>query len=728
MIAFLTKIWGLARPHRARLLLGILTGIIAGFLEPLAIAVFTFVFQLIFTPDAATFAPSDIKDLPALVARLDRPSDGVSKYLDAHFSEGTKQKLAAYQASNSSSNSVRNALVTEFSLVLMGPTIYEPARFNGVTLSQETQELVSHPVVGTPIENLNRLLLQDAYPRELASSRHFQNVPSFIQPYVPDAVLNWLENARQTLANRARTHPWAVIALVATIPAIIFLRGLFSYLNIYFLQWTSIRAITDLRIRLFEHLINLSAGFFNLTNTGELMSRIISDTNALQGIISNATAVIVKDPATLIGLLTYLLYKQPKLTLISMIVMPLCVIPIVVYGRKTRRSAGNLQTHTAELSAVMVESFTGNRVIKAYNLEGTVTEQFRAVAKKLIGHYMRIVRAMETPGPLMEFFGAAGVGLVFLYLAFQTGSRTSYADFLGLLLAIFSMYRPFKNLARLHNTLEQARSASERVFELLATKSTIPEPAQPKPLKAAGADIEFSGIEFSFGEKGVLHNINLTVKAGQFVGLVGATGSGKTTIGNLLLRFYDPQTGAVRIGGVDIRDVSSRDLRNHIAVVTQDTILFNDTIRRNIGLGRPGASDVEIEAAAKHAHAHEFIVQKPEGYDTLIGEKGVLLSGGQKQRIAIARAILRNAPILILDEATSALDPEVERIVQTALEELMQGRTTICIAHRLSTIQKADVIVVLDQGRIVEMATHDKLLKQGGVYKRLYELQFQTTT
>jgi subfamily B ATP-binding cassette protein MsbA len=728
MIAFLIKIWGLARPYRGRLLLGILTGIIAGLLEPLAIAVFTFVFQLIFTPDAATFSGADIKDLPALVARLNQPPDEVSKYLVAHFSEGTKQKLAAYQVSNSSSNSLKNALVAEFYLALMGPTIYEPARFNGVTLSKETQELVSHPPSDASREQLNRLLLQDAYPRELAPGRHFQNVPSFIQPYVPDSVLNWLESARQTLANRARTHPWAVIALVATIPAIIFLRGLFSYLNIYFLQWAAIRAITDLRIRLFDHLINLSAGFFNLTNTGELMSRIISDTNALQGIISNATAVIVKDPATLIGLLAYLLYKQPKLTLISMIVMPLCVIPIIVYGRKTRRSAGNFQTHTAELSSVMVESFTGNRVIKAYNLEGTVTDQFRAVAKKLIGHYMRIVRAMEAPGPLMEFFGATGVGLVFLYLAFQTGNRTSYADFLGLLLAIFSMYRPFKNLARLHNTLEQARAASERVFELLATKSTIPEPAQPKPLKAAGADIEFSGIEFAFGEKGVLHNVNLTVKAGQFVGLVGATGSGKTTIGNLLLRFYDPQKGAVRIGGVDIRDVSSRDLRNHIAVVTQDTILFNDTIRRNIGLGRPGASDAQIEAAARHAHAHEFIVQKPQGYDTLIGEKGVLISGGQKQRIAIARAILRDVPILVLDEATSALDPEVERIVQAALEELMKGRTTICIAHRFSTIQRADVIVVLDQGRIVEMATHDQLLKQGGVYKRLYELQFQTTT
>jgi subfamily B ATP-binding cassette protein MsbA len=254
----------------------------------------------------------------------------------------------------------------------------------------------------------------------------------------------------------------------------------------------------------------------------------------------------------------------------------------------------------------------------------------------------------------------------------------------------------------------------------------VPEPAQPKTLRAAGADIVFENVDFSYGDKPALQNVNLAVKSGELVALVGASGSGKTTLTNLLLRFYDPKRGAIRIGGVDIRDVSTRDLRSQIAVVTQEVVLFDDTMRRNIELGRPGATEDEIVAAARHAYAYDFIMQRPEGFDTLVGEKGVMLSGGQRQRIAIARAVLRNAPILVLDEALSALDSESERIVQNALDELMKDRTTICIAHRLSTILHADLIVVLDQGRIVETGRHEELVQRGGVYQKLYELQFSS--
>jgi len=274
----------------------------------------------------------------------------------------------------------------------------------------------------------------------------------------------------------------------------------------------------------------------------------------------------------------------------------------------------------------------------------------------------------------------------------------------------------------LYTYLTSGRAASERVFELLATPNTVPEPAHPKTLNAANADVTFENVSFNYGEKSVLQGVNLTIKSGQMVALVGRSGSGKTTLANLLMRFYDPQQGAIRIGGVDIRDVSTRDLRNQIAVVTQEGILFNDTIRRNIELGRPGASNEEIIAAARHAQAYDFIMEKTKGFDTLIGEKGINLSGGQRQRITIARAVVRNAPILILDEATSALDNEVERAVQATLDQLMKDRTTLCIAHRLSTILHADLIVVFDQGRIVETGKHAELIQRGGVYQKLYEL------
>ncbi len=289
---------------------------------------------------------------------------------------------------------------------------------------------------------------------------------------------------------------------------------------------------------------------------------------------------------------------------------------------------------------------------------------------------------------------------------------------------IFLLYQPMKALIRLHNQLEQARQISAMVFSLLDTKNDIIEPEKPEPLRATGADVKFDHIKFSYGEKPVLHDFSLTVKAGSLVALVGSSGAGKTTVTNLLLRFHDPQQGKITIGSTDIRDVHTRDLRNQIAVVTQETVLFNDTIFNNVALGRDGATRPEVLDAAKHAHAHDFISEKPSGYDEAIGEKGAMLSGGQRQRIAIARAIVRNAPILILDEATSALDTESERAVQAALEELMIGRTTICIAHRLSTVQRADQIVVMEQGRIIETGTHTELLARNGSYRRLYDMQF----
>lgn len=543
---------------------------------------------------------------------------------------------------------------------------------------------------------------------------------------LPPHMQQWVHDAQAAMADGAATHLWSIVGIIALIPLVIFLRGTLGLLNLYFLQWVAVKTVNDLRIRAFSHLLNLSTGFFSASHSSELISRVMNDTNTLRTLLGATTITIVKDPVILVVTMGGLLIYQTKLTLLSLIIVPVCVVPIAIYNRKLRRSARAMQTNTAELTEVMSEAFTGNRVVKAYNLEPHVIAQFRVTAAKFIGHYMRVVRASETTGPLLEFCGAIGVSLVIFYAFVRGGGAANLVDFLAFLLGLQIMYKPLKSLIRTHNTFEQARAASARIFELLAMKNSVPEPAQPRPLKASGAEIHFDNVQFAYGDKPVLRGIELRIKPGQLVALVGASGSGKTTMANLLLRFDDPQNGAVRIGGIDLRDFSTQDLRSQMAVVTQESILFNETIRRNIELGRPGATEEEIVLAAKHAHAHEFILAKPEGYDTVVGEKGVTLSGGQKQRLAIARAVVRNAPILILDEATSALDTESERAVQSALDELMKGRTTLCIAHRLSTILHADVIVVLDQGRIVEMGNHDDLVKRGGVYQKLYDLQFRS--
>jgi subfamily B ATP-binding cassette protein MsbA len=548
------------------------------------------------------------------------------------------------------------------------------------------------------------------------------------------AVLKNLSPRLQTVANtivlwfphsESSSAATIKILVILLVPFMFILRGLLSYLNVYCLQWVAIRAITDLRTRLFAHLQNLSVGFFAQSSTGDLMSRINMDTSALQNTITAPLAVVVKDPVTVIGMVVSLfLFVDAKLTLVAMLVFPISLIPIIIYSRKVRKSSAVIQDSYSELSTVMHESFTGNRIIKAYNLEEKAVQQFNEVSQRFVSHYMRIIRSVEIPGPLIEFFASIGVAMLFIYFAFQTSPHA--VKFIQFAIGVFLVYRPIKNIVRLQSQLQQARAASQRVFDLLAMQNSVREPAQPVPLRAAGAAVCFDNVCFSYGDKEVLKDIQLTVPAGRMVALVGASGSGKTTLSNLLLRFYDPTRGAIRIGGVDLRNVSTRDLRSQIAVVTQEIILFNDTVSRNIELGRPGATREEIIAAARHANAHNFITESPKGYDTVIGEKGVMFSGGQRQRLAIARAVLRNAPILVLDEATSALDTESERAVQAALEALMRGRTTLCIAHRLSTIFHADMIVVLDQGRIIETGRHDELIRRGGIYQKLYELQFQS--
>jgi len=551
-----------------------------------------------------------------------------------------------------------------------------------------------------------------------------EKAPSMIEK-APKLLQPVLKHALQWMPNFDSPTTTLVIVIISLIPLIMLLRGISGYLSIYCMQWVSVRTVTDLRNRLFNHLMNLSLNFFHRASTGDLISRISNDTSSLQTIISNTLPVIIAAPVTIVSLSIWLLAEEPQLTLLALVACPLCLAPILIYARKMRKGSSGMQKHYAELSKMMHESFTGNRIIKAYNLESIVEKDFLASSKTFIGHYMRVVRSSEIPGPLIEFVGSIGVALILFFIVLGHTTRMPAEEFFGFIMSVFMMYQPIKQLTRVYHQLVQARAASERAFQLLELKPTVAEPAHPAPLVAGTSEIHFDDIDFRYDEKPVLRGIQLKVSPGKIVALVGSSGSGKTTLTSLLLRFYDPQKGAVRINGTDIRCFSLRDLRNSMAVVTQETILFNDTIRNNIALGRTGATNEEIITAAKNAYAHDFIMEKSEGYDSVVGEKGISLSGGQRQRIAIARALLRDAPILILDEATSSLDTESERAVQAALEQLMKGRTTICIAHRLSTIQKADLIAVLEQGQIVEMGRHNELLQRGGVYQKLHSLQFE---
>ncbi len=682
MIRFLRKIWSLLLPYKGRLALGILCGLLGGLGNPLLMMAVKISMEVVF------------------------PGSGTSK------------PFVEIPAAQISSNQVSPALtiVPEAPRMTVEPASPPITNWPGNTWSA-TNNLTVTLDNGANTVTSRFLLTAEAADAPVKFTNPFSAIVAGAKAY-SGQFHDWLREIG------LRHDRKMILMIVMSIPLAMLLRVLFTYLNTYFMTWVSVRVTSDLRTRLFAHVIDQPISFFNKFSTPELMT-IINRVPTLQGIIGESLVTLIIQPVTILGLLVLLLTQHRDLTLVAMLIFPVCVGTAVYFGRKTRKTAAKNSQTAIGLNQQMHETFTAVRVVKAYNLEGLVLERFKAASKTAVGLLMRLVRAQELPGPVIEFAGATGIALFFMFIATKSGKKPSAADFTEFVGCIFLMYAPIKSLVRLNAQLEQARTLSEPMFDIMGTQTTITEPSNPKPLKANGSEIHFDNVTFSYADKPVLKNIQLKVKPGQLIALVGRSGSGKTTLTHLLLRFYDPQSGSIRIGGTDIRDVRSNDLRDQIAVVTQQTILFNDTIRRNIELGRPGASEAEIIAAAKHAYAHDFIMEKEGGYDFVVGEKGARLSGGQQQRLAIARAILRNAPILILDEATSSLDTESERAVQTALDELMKEKTTFCVAHRLSTILHADVIVVMQDGVIVETGTHQELLKRGGVYQMLYNLQFR---
>ena len=523
---------------------------------------------------------------------------------------------------------------------------------------------------------------------------------------------------------------WQAAAVAALLPAVMATRGICEFVSTYLMNWVGLRTVMDLRIKMFSHLQKLSLDYYTGTRTGELMSRVTNDTSAVQLGLANVVEDVIKEPVTLVSVLAWLIWTDWKLSLTGLIVFPLCIIPIIVYGRRTRKASGLMQMSQADLLAVLQEAVAGLRVIRAFGMEERETEDFRTICREFFRQRMRVVRARGMNTPLIELIAGLGGALVFIY-AFFVGIEGSKLIAFGL--GLFFLYAPIKKLSRVHLQIQETLAASDRIFQLLDEQPSVVEPIHPVALPRFSQTIEFDHVTFRYSGTGVetiLDDVNLSISAGSLVALVGASGAGKTTLLNLVPRFYDPVTGTIRVDGVDIRQVSSKSLRDQIGLVTQETFLFNDTVAHNIAYGKPDATIDEIIAAARRAHAHDFILQMPQQYDTMTGDLGVKLSGGQRQRLAIARAILKNPPILLLDEATSALDTESERAVQAALDDLMWGTnqralTMLVIAHRLSTVQHADRIIVLDKGRVVEQGRHDELLALGKTYKRLYDLQFK---
>ena len=519
----------------------------------------------------------------------------------------------------------------------------------------------------------------------------------------------------------------SIILICLAIPAIMAVRSLCSYGSTYCMQWVSNRVVSDIRVQLFSKMVRHSMDFFNKMRSGFLMSRITNDTRVMQMALTSVSSDVFKQPITIVGAIIVLLLMDWKFTVVTLILFPLCLLPLRVYGRRAKQAVQNEQEGMAQMVVTMQETFAGIRVVKSFAREAYQEKEFKRSNQLQFSQMMRMIRSMEAVGPLVEIIAAIGVGMALLYVYM---ANLSVGRFFGLISGIFILYDPIKTLSRIHIVMQRSIAATTAIFAILDSKPAVEDTPNATVLSSSEGRIDFENVTFRYANRATdaISNLTLHIEPGKTHALVGASGAGKSTILSLILRLYDPTSGVVKIDGHDLRSVTQKSLREQMGLVTQETFLFHDSIFNNIQFGRLGATPEDIYAAAQAAYAHDFIMAQPKGYQTVIGDKGCLLSGGQQQRLAIARAILNNAPILLLDEATSSLDSESEQQIQKALAELATGRTVIAIAHRLSTILSANKIIVMDSGRIKEIGTHAELLEKSGYYRRLYDLQFNQPT
>ncbi len=521
------------------------------------------------------------------------------------------------------------------------------------------------------------------------------------------------------------TPPEALLNyMVVAVLLLFLLKGIFGFFQSYFMSDIGQRVVRDIKGQLYAKIQSLSLSYFTHKRGGELMSRITNDVKIVENAVSYGSTDLIYQSLQVVIFAVVIFFIYFKMALVAFVFLPLISLPIIKVGKALRKLSKRSQEKIADTNSLLYETIMGARIVKAFNMEEYEVNKFNKVNIDYYKLSMKTIKRTLLLNPSTEFLGVIAGVLVFFWGGREViAGRLSFGVFGLFLGSLLSLIRPFKKISQVNALNQQAMAASERIHEVLETQASVEEPVEPKILRGFKKNIKFSDIWFSYADAQILKGVSLDIEYGQMLAIVGPSGCGKSTLVDLIPRFYDPQKGSVAIDGVNIREFSLKSLRDQIGIVNQETMLFNDTIRANIAYGKPNASLSEIEEAAKKAHAHDFILNCPQGYATVIGDRGVMISGGERQRIAIARALLKDAPILILDEATSQLDSTSERIVQEALDRLVSGRTVFMIAHRLSTVRNANRIVVLDKGMIVEQGTHSQLLEKNGLYKRLYEAQ-----